>query len=237
MKMIIRPNMYFADIYAGSCVFEPDSIGFMRQNVKPGMVALDIGANVGYFTLLLAKLTGALGRVYAFEPSLSTSNLLRENVSLNGITNVEIHQVALSEEAGFLELMEGPEGYEVYNTVTEVLHPAARTVEFTPRTVRAITIDEFLLEKGITRIDFIKIDVEGAEYSVLKGMRQTLEASVHMSILFEWTDMIDDSISLKSITSLLSGFGFTCYTLAGDGRIHPINDSGPQRGHMFVAKK
>lgn len=236
-RMIIRPSMYFISAYRDPRFFEMGTKRYIKSYLKKDMIVLDVGANIGYFTLLFSRLTGPNGKVIAFEPSDYAFDLLQKNTSINDIKNVELIKKAVSNTSGKISFNEGPEGFDVYSSTQEITHPSAQKVKFLSKNIEAITLDDFLSERGIKNVDLIKIDVEGAEYNVLKGMSNFLKSSRDMTILFEWTDMINSSVKLHDIVSLLSGLSFTCYSLDHKGNIHLINDESVQGGHMFVAKK
>lgn len=131
----------------------------MAKEVRPGMTFYDIGANVGFYSLLAAKLVGS-GRVYAMEPLASNLAYLRRHLELNRVRNVEVMEMALSDEVGKL-------AFESEGTRAMGRIGAAGTT-----LVESSTID-FLLEEG--KIDFpdcIKMDIEGTEYRALAAARE-----------------------------------------------------------------
>lgn len=123
-KMVFDPRTFFAKIYVRG-VYEPHVVRYLQRSVTKGMCCLDIGANVGFFTLLIASLTGETGRVVAFEPTLHTYEMLRENIALNKFGQVQAENIALFNRDGQLEFNEGPEGFEVYNSAGQITHPSA----------------------------------------------------------------------------------------------------------------
>ena len=84
----------------GGALFEPEVLAALRQWVRPGMTVVDIGANIGYFTVHLSRLVGAHGVVHAFEPEPVNFSILTENVNMNGLTNVRLHRAAVGKERG-----------------------------------------------------------------------------------------------------------------------------------------
>ncbi len=97
LPMIIHPDMYFKIGYT-KYIFEPESLDFIRDHLKPGQTFLDIGANVGYFSLFCSKMVTPIGRVIAFEPGEFAFNLLKKNKELNKFNNLEIHQAGFGEK-------------------------------------------------------------------------------------------------------------------------------------------
>ncbi|WP_135468139.1 FkbM family methyltransferase [Crenalkalicoccus roseus] len=157
---------------------------FMWRNVRPGQVALDLGANHGYYTILLADLVGAEGAVHAFEPNPRLAELLRLNVSVNGFWHVaRVHAAAVADRAGvlpFLVPLRDPK-----NACLVEPGQAARELDpalFARHEVPALTLDEAV--PG--RADFVKIDVEGAEEAVWRGMQRLIARSPGIGILMEF---------------------------------------------------
>lgn len=147
-------------------IYEPLVTAEFRRLVKPGMVVADVGANIGYFSLLCARLAGPEGKVVAVEPGPQHCALLRFSAAANGFENVEIHQLAVAEKEGFYIYHGGSSGL----TLTEVFGPESLTRSRLP--VRSTTLDEVL--KNEERVDVLRMDIEGAEYRALLGSVQTL---------------------------------------------------------------
>lgn len=150
---------------------EPHLQRAIRQFVGAGDVVYDIGANIGYVSLSLAKRVGRLGGVIAFEPFPKNIAAFRENIGLNSLENVELFEFAASNRAGeaVLRLLENP------STASLVWHrdnPSALEV-----TIRTISIDDLVEAGKLPHPRFVKIDVEGAEGKVVEGMRRTIAAA------------------------------------------------------------
>jgi FkbM family methyltransferase len=143
----------------------------LARELREGAVFYDIGANVGYMTLIAARLVGPQGRVLAFEPVPENVAAIRENVGLNGIDWVEVHETAVARERGTAALIVSD--VSAFSRLASVNVPtgARETIE-----VGVVSIDEFLASSGAPAPDVIKIDVEGAELEVIAGMRETLAA-------------------------------------------------------------
>jgi len=147
--------------------WEPEVVHVLLQNVSPGMVALDIGAHGGYFTLLLSKLVGPSGRVIAFEPLPANVRVLEENLRLNDAKNVQAVGKAMGEHSGEFELSVPAEDS------TLVAGELSAEEKGTMR-VACDSLDDFF-EKAGSRVDFIKMDVEGAESGILRGAGKTIK--------------------------------------------------------------
>ncbi|MEM1126792.1 MAG: FkbM family methyltransferase [Bacteroidota bacterium] len=142
----------------------------LHQYVRPGMTVLDIGAHIGEFTIVAGHLVGADGRVIAFEPNAALVEVVRDNVRLNGLAHVHVEPVALADTDGdvVLEVHSEP---SISALLEEGMEQRPRTM--TAR-VSAITLDAYCSAHQVTP-HLIKIDVEGAELSVLRGARRLLE--------------------------------------------------------------
>ncbi|WP_448577435.1 FkbM family methyltransferase [Thermosphaera sp.] len=132
---------------------------FVKSCLNMGSVFVDVGANIGYYTLIASKLVGSQGRVYSIEPVPSTATILKANIKLNNCLNVSIHEVAVWSSKGTLTLRIPGSWYGL----AFVSRYGGNIV------VNSITLDELL--KNETSIDCIKIDVEGAELEVLRGAK------------------------------------------------------------------
>jgi len=147
-----------------------------RAVVKPGMTALDVGANVGSYTLLLAQWVGRDGRVFAFEPSGAPFDGLRRHIEINGASAIA------TPIASAVGATTGTLPFIVASTPGESrLAPAHGSAPTTA--VPVTTIDDFCAQHGLTP-DFIKVDVEGSELDVLRGARQTIARAAGRLALF-----------------------------------------------------
>lgn len=154
--------------------FEPGTSRALEKEVKPGATVLDIGANIGAHTLPLAKLVGDQGRVLAFEATDFAFKKLRANLGLNPalVKRVAAHQVLLGDGSG-----EDPG--QVFSSwpleTPQSAHPEHGGVAQSTSSSRRATLDQLLEEARVSRVDFIKLDVDGNEGSVLAGARRMLE--------------------------------------------------------------
>jgi FkbM family methyltransferase len=143
----------------------------LRDHVRPGAVVYDIGANVGFFSLLCARLTGPHGRVEAFEPVPTSAAAVSANAALNGFSTISVHRVAVSDHDGRGELL--------INRENSWSHLAERG--WHPKTRRRLLVDRVVLDDEIARgaippPDVIKIDIEGSEIAALRGLARTLRS-------------------------------------------------------------
>jgi FkbM family methyltransferase len=145
---------------------------FIARLVRPGMVAIDVGANFGYYTLILADLVGEAGHVYAVEPNPSTAIALRRSIRLNVPgSRATVIEAAAGAADGGQSLLYAPHG-EPKNTAVIASSNQVNASAGTVYTVSEVSLDRIAAERG--RIDFIKIDAEGAEEAIIAGAMNTL---------------------------------------------------------------
>ena len=147
--------------------------------LKPGMVVLDIGANVGLYTALAAARVGEEGAVFAFEPEPKNHSLLQETIRLNGFRNVHAHEVAVSDVPGTVKLYLSDENmgdHRIYGEDT-----GREAVE-----VPMVVLDDFLASCGSRKVDVVKMDIQGAEEKAIAGMERILAENAELSILTEF---------------------------------------------------
>lgn len=165
-------------------------VRFIRSIAKPGMIALDVGANRGVTTVTLAKAVREDGRVWAFELVPKHFATLQQNLRRNRVANVEAHQLAVTEGVGEIEFYKHGEGSGI------------TPVEAAPRLVVAATsIDSFLGDRRVGKVDLFNADCEGSELLMLHGAERTLRAycpqifcGVHRSYLRELGQSIADLV-------------------------------------------
>ena len=169
-------------ILVAGCL-DPNELAFVDRFLRPGMTFVDIGANDGLYTTLAAKCVGSHGTVWAFEPSSRELSRLERNLELNHLT-VRVFPLALADSNGTSDLRVAPYGHEGLNTLGSFVH------EVDPggnQKVQLARLDDILQENPLPHLDFIKMDVEGAELRVLKGAAAAL-ARYRPVVMFEVSD-------------------------------------------------
>ncbi|MDP2683739.1 MAG: FkbM family methyltransferase [bacterium] len=182
--------------------FEPTQTKSFINSIKKGNTVFDIGANVGYYSVLASKLVGKDGKVFAFEPDSQNLKLLYKNLRINHCNNVVVSESALGNKQGKLTLTQdvsnpGESSLSVLKHGNKVL-------------VDVITLDKFVKKQKIRTIDLIKMDVEGAELNVLRGGLKTLQNNKKIKIFIECNpstlkDFNEDKIVL---CAFLKGLNF-----------------------------
>ncbi len=148
--------------------YEPHVSAQLRAALREACVFVDVGANIGYFSLLAASLVGARGRVIALEPRADNAELLRRSAATNGFTQIDIQVCAAAERS--CELVFYASGS--VNSNGRVAREDEPFADVLPR-VQAVALDELLVD--VPRIDVIKLDIEGSEPRALEGMRKLVE--------------------------------------------------------------
>lgn len=156
--------------------WEPPITAFLLENLKQSMIFIDVGAAIGWFTIIASSLVGEGGKVIAFEPSPLRFRTLVENVKLNTDGNVECVDKAVSSENG--EAYISGENHPIYLSSSGNIFKINIPIDI-------VTLDSYLKMRGLSNVDMVKIDVEGSELRVLKGMEQTIRNSGEIKIICE----------------------------------------------------
>ena len=190
--------------------YEPELVHLERL-LSPGDIFVDVGANMGIYTLVASRLVGEAGKVIAFEPSAQSFPLLRQNIALNGLTNVLAFPTALSHETGRARLYHGPD--PVCNSLGKDPSWGGDAEE-----VATDALDNALRKISIDRVDVIKMDVEGAEEWVLRGALKVL-TSMRPIVIFEINPGVCSCLGLSphGVPKLLQSLGYKCFVLEHRG--------------------
>ena len=159
-------------------VWEKFETECVKKIIKKGYLVIDVGANIGYYSLIFSKLTGNDGKVFAFEPEPSNFDLLKKNVEINKCQNVVLEQKAISDKKGRIKLYlheKNSGGHRLYS-----FDYIQRFVE-----VDVTSLDDYF-DQYDSKIDFIKIDVEGLEVTVMQGMKSLLKNSKDIILVMEF---------------------------------------------------
>ena len=188
----------------------------LRERLEPGMVVVDVGAHIGYYTIVTSLAVGEQGRVFAFEPEPRNLRLLRKNVEANGCTNVRIVEQAVGAACGPARLALDPKNTGGHSLVVAATG-AARAIA-----VDCVDLDGFL-EREDVRPSFVKIDVEGAERAVLAGMSRTLARPGALVILIEYFPerLALDGQPPEGVLDLLASHGFALRAIEDHGLSEP----------------
>jgi FkbM family methyltransferase len=221
-----KPRTILSGLAAGCriCVSPAERLGYLlgtadrslqrviQRFVGNGDIVYDVGANLGYVSLVLAKRVGAQGQVIAFEPVPQTFALLKENVALNKLSNIKLLNVAAAERSGEA-LIRMTDNLAVSSMVWHRNDPMAKELSIKTR-----AIDDLVNAGEIAAPSFVKVDVEGAEGLVFRGMRETL-ARTRPVLFVECSD-----IGRETAWPLLDNLGYRCQSLTTGKYVDSFDD-------------
>ncbi len=220
--------------------YEETTTRLFKRLVKPGMVVVDLGAHIGWYTLLAARQVGKTGRVYAFEPSQANFLFLLRNLDLNGIHNVIPVRKAVSNTRGSMTLFSGQHGRTGLNSLYPNRFTGGEAV-----TVEAITLDDFFEKEGWPPIDLVKMDIEGAEPAALEGMTRLIQkmASIKLIVEFFPTVLQAAGVSPQQFLERLLRLGLTVQVI--NEQLEPLDihrliaqlSSGPLMVNLLCEKE
>lgn len=190
--------------------YEPGTQKYIRQKVQSGRVTLDIGAHIGFFTVLLAHCVGPGGKVYSFEPNLKNFTRLQKNVELNQLSQAVPIHLALSDRTGSacLNLSEHSNTGHALKRDSEA--PGQKPTE----AVQTETLDAFVERQRIGKIDLMKIDTEGSEDLVLAGGRKTLSGGQVSEMICEIHSSHNRThVGQDKIRKIFYAYGYRSYIL------------------------
>jgi len=194
-------------IYEGN--FELDEISFVNNILKDGDVFIDIGSNIGLFSLIASNLVGRNGKVISFEPSPKTFKRLEENIELNELQNVKLNNIGLSDKKGTLKLHVSENGHDAWDTFASDLNNIKyqNSIE-----VNINTLDNEIENIGVNNIKLIKIDVEGWEKFVLLGAIETIKKfSPILLIEFTAENTENAGYNVLQIYDIVTNLGYRWY--------------------------
>jgi FkbM family methyltransferase len=196
-------------IYEG---FENDELLFVKKMLKQGDTFIDIGANIGLFSLYASKYVGKTGSVYAFEPTPETFERLKANCSLNNTQNIYTQQLGLSNKKDVLKLNVSKDGRDAWNTFAA--NPKGDFAESVM--VDVTTLDDFIATNkiDIQQIRMLKIDVEGWEIPVMEGTLKTINEANNIVMMVEFNDTNSSGAGFKcaDLYDLVDKQGYTWCT-------------------------
>lgn len=207
--------------YAINQIHEPATTSLFKKIVKKGDVVVDLGANIGYFTLLAANLTGKEGRIYCFEPEPKNYSYLLKNIKLNNYANVSANQKAVSDKNGKtrLYICEHDTGHHTINQYEGIKNykPNIENKENFVE-IETVTLDNYL-ERKERAVDVIKIDVEGAEMLALLGMDGIIRKSKNLKMFIEFFPLLIKSMGSSPedfVRKLLNDYSFSIFIIPDD---------------------
>lgn len=224
LKFVLYPGQNAEVYFQNKGNYEIAERLFCEKYVKPGMLVLDVGANIGMYSLPLSLLVNPNGAVHAFEAEQKNYEKLRINIALNNCSNIILNHNAVFSQSIEVSLNVFPESVNSWHSLgnPELPDPFNSGKLISPmdkQVVQGISIDDYVTSKRIQKIHFLKIDVEGAELDVLKGASSSLDDEIIDVIMFE--------ISLPQIKSMgYDQFQIFDYLKSKRMKIYALNHLG-----------
>ncbi len=218
-KLILDKDDVAMSGYLALGSYEPETIKIFKDLLKEGATVVDIGTNIGYYTVIAGKRVGPKGKVFAYEPNRDSFNLLQQNIKINNFKNITPVNIALSDSLGRRVLYFGD------NKCTHSFSDNRKTGR--NELVETDTLDNSLKKHGSPKIDMIKMDIEGAEILALEGMIETIERSPGLIIFTEFYPKAIRRLGKSPIEFLkkMQGLGFSIFAIDEDRkRPTPLDD-------------
>jgi FkbM family methyltransferase len=231
-RMLVRTDDLLGRVLAISGVWEPNITAAFKRSIGSGDVCLDIGAHIGYYTLVAARIVGSQGHVFAFEPSPQNYERLRANVERNRLENVTAVEVAVGAEERRAILYEASGANSGMSTLDPNL--AAKSPTPLPQVmVDVAPVTSVVPREELARIRAIKIDVEWHELEVLHSLRPVFEATGSLAVFVEWTPRRAAPPGIfEDLLALCETYGFTIYVVPNGYSVEralPDRLDGPAR--------
>ena len=215
--------------------FEPNEFAFLDRTLKPGMVFVDVGANDGYYTLFAARRVGPTGRVVAAEPSSRERAHLQRNLGRNGLDNVTVVPAAIGAASGLADLHLAHGVHAGHNTLGAFAHDDV--IRASLERVPIEPLDSVVSRLGLNQVDFVKIDVEGAEARVIAGAPMVLQ-KMRPILLLEVNDKAlraQGNCADKLLDTLRDETGYKIFVFSSaTGRLEPWRNGNPLSSNVVA---
>ncbi len=209
MRLNIRDLIQQTILLEG--VWDPTLTTFIQRNLSPGDAFIDVGAHVGYFTLLASRRVGPSGTVLSVEPNPFAFDQLQGNVGRNDLSNVLVQHTACGDSRGVVKLYLHTESNSSMASLYTADAAGSTAVE-----VPCTTLDELCQEQGVNRARLVKIDVEGAELFVLRGMKRIMREMRPAIVLELHPQLLEDvGTPFHTVLALLKEFDYVLEPLGG----------------------
>jgi FkbM family methyltransferase len=210
IKILAYPRVMTCRSLFVTGYYEPNEFYLLKTILKPGMVFIDLGANIGLYTLFASKLVDNDGTVIAIEPSERDMERLRANVELNNGRSIKLRQTAISNSSGERELLIAEEEHSGQNTFGAFAYADVQNQGKV--NVNTQTLDEVVRQEALNRVDVIKMDVEGHEFFALQGANETLR-NFHPILLVEISEtaLMNQGCTSSQILTFLDRMGYRIY--------------------------
>lgn len=220
-------ELYFfgSDDLRSGLLYEPETTRFFCRWLSPGDTVIDIGANLGYYTLLAARAVGPSGSCHSFEPNRALATWIAESAALNGVNSTVVVNVsAVADHTGTASF---------YIPVNRLRDPRASLVAGSydapvrELTVPVTTLDDYVARTTMTSIRLVKIDVEGAEDRVLAGSKRTLRSLMPDAVILEHAPVLlrDPARQWARNCAAMEEAGYAPHSITRDGGLEALHDA------------
>lgn len=221
----IQHNIYFLGEYSAS------ELKLLDKFLQQGAVFIDVGANIGLFTLHASRLVGNTGRVISFEPFSTNFTSLTNHIRINELVNVRAEKLALGSKNDFVNLYYNPDEQNLGMVSTH------QTEHCIIEQTNIVSLDTYIKDNPVSRIDLIKIDVEGHEYEALIGMQNMLikhRPTIIIEILEDNESLAAKNGNSKKINSYLEDLGYNKYFIGNHGDISKKETHPKRKNYLFT---
>ncbi len=211
--------------------YELPTIRFLRSVLTPGSVCLDVGAQMGYLTLAMATAANRQTIVHSFEPEDQNAARFRENISLNDLSNVTLHQTAVSTVDGVMKLyLSNDRNAGTHSTLYIESNVSTEFIE-----IPSVRLDSFIQQESLPTVDLVKIDVEGAEVDVIEGARFVLE-NHRPIVIMELSDHLQQARgqTCREFKQFMATLGYAPYFINEDGTLRSCPMDAPHVNDNIV---
>ncbi len=219
----IQGTIYFLGAY------EKPELKALEKFITPKSTCIDLGANFGLYTLYISKLIDENGKIISFEPFTKNYTFLIKNIALNKLTNIQTERLAVGKKEGITSLY--------YNEKEKNLGMVSTnyTCNAITEEVNVVALDSYFKNNAINHLDFIKIDIEGAEYNALLGMKNIL--TVHSpTLLIEILEDYQQPNNSEKIHTFLSKLGYQKYFIDNEGNLSKTEINPERKNYIFTKK-
>jgi FkbM family methyltransferase len=233
-EFLLHPHfaMHYEIIAFG--LYDPYTSNYIAKHVKPGMVCADIGANFGIMSVHMGRRVGSSGKVFSVEPVPSVMARFRENIERNRLQEiVQTFQMALSNQTGTVTMRVADE-----NTSNQAMSSLTSRSPLLVKeiSVPTMTFDDFVAQQKITRLDLLKIDIQGSESSFLQGAAASLRAlKPDVLMEFDTFELADAGVSGRDLMARVIGLGYEVFTISERGTVGERIDPGRVRSDFAAS--
>lgn len=207
VKLRIDPAEYqMRQIYLYD-YYEKNTIRHLKRLCEPGFTFVDVGANIGFYSLVMGKLLRDTGIIYSFEPNGDTYKKFKENIELNQLRNISLHKVGLSDTEKDVEII-----YNLRNSGTASIFKPATAAE-KKETIHLMKFDDFCNAENLENINLLKVDIEGSELSFLVGAEYAIKRNRKLAMAVEMMDenCMNIGYTISELFQYIVGLGFKAY--------------------------